>query len=62
MYDFIARLIHIVLPRIRDFKGIPLKNLDNYGNLNIGISEASIFPEVNSSVLRHTLLVCKLPL
>ena len=53
MYDFIVRLIHIVLPRIRDFKGIPLKNLDNYGNLNIGISEASIFPEVNSSVLRH---------
>ncbi len=53
MYDFIARLVNIALPRTRDFKGISVKNLDNYGNLNIGISEASIFPEVSNSVLKH---------
>lgn len=53
MYDFISRLVNIALPRIRDFKGIPEKNLDQYGNLNIGIPEATIFPEVTNSVLKH---------
>jgi large subunit ribosomal protein L5 len=53
MYDFIARLVNIALPRIRDFKGIPEKNLDEHNNLNIGIYEASVFPEVTNSVLKH---------
>ncbi|MDD3614449.1 MAG: 50S ribosomal protein L5 [Candidatus Pacebacteria bacterium] len=53
MYDFLGRLINIALPRIRDFRGIPVTNLDEHGNLNIGIPEASIFPEVTNSVLKH---------
>lgn len=53
MYDFLARLVNIALPRIRDFRGISIKNLDEHGNLNIGIPEASIFPEVTNSVLKH---------
>jgi len=53
MYDFLARLIHIALPRMKDFKGISIKNLDDHGNLNIGIPETVIFPEVTNSVLKH---------
>ncbi|HDM32023.1 MAG TPA: 50S ribosomal protein L5 [bacterium] len=46
MYDFLARLIHIVLPRLRDFKGIDLKSFDKSGNLTIGIKEQTVFPEI----------------
>jgi large subunit ribosomal protein L5 len=45
MEDFLDRLIHVALPRVRDFRGIP-PQLDGHGNLNIGIFEHSIFPEV----------------
>lgn len=45
MYDFIARLVHTALPRTRDFRGIPLKSVDQSGNLTIGIADASIFTE-----------------
>ncbi len=47
MYDFIDRLISIALPRSRDFHGLNSKSFDKAGNLNIGIKESSIFPEVN---------------
>ncbi len=46
MYDFIERLIYIALPRSRDFRGIPLHSLDQTGNLNLGIREQVIFPEI----------------
>ena len=48
MVDFLDRLTNIVLPRIRDFRGIKEKCLDEYGNLNIGIAEHLVFPEVKS--------------
>lgn len=47
MYDFLARLIHIALPCIRDFRGVPAK-LDGKGNYTLGISDHSIFPEVSA--------------
>lgn len=47
MYDFLERLINVALPRLRDFRGIPLKNIDNNGNLSIGFKEQMIFPEIN---------------
>lgn len=47
MYDFIDRLISISLPRSRDFRGIDPKNIDKMGNLNIGVKESSIFPEIH---------------
>lgn len=47
MYDFVDRLINIVLPRIRDFRGLDEKNIDQSGNLSIGIKEHSIFPEID---------------
>ena len=46
MYDFIDRLIAIALPRSRDFHGLTKRNVDKHGNLNIGIKESSIFPEI----------------
>lgn len=49
MYDFLARLIHIALPRTRDFRGILLKSVDEHGNLTIGIKDATIFVEMPQS-------------
>lgn len=46
MYDFLEKLIHIVLPRVRDFRGISIKSFDDEGNYNFGIKEHTIFPEV----------------
>ena len=46
MYDFLARLIHIALPCIRDFRGIPAK-FDGNGNYTLGVADHSIFPEVS---------------
>lgn len=45
MYDFLDRLIHIALPRSRDFAGISTTCFDKKGNLSIGIKEQTIFPE-----------------
>jgi len=47
MYDFLDRIIHIALPRSRDFRGIDKKSFDNKGDLNIGIKEHIVFPEVS---------------
>ncbi len=45
MYDFLYRLIHIALPVIRDFRGVS-RRMDKRGNLNIGIVDHTIFPEI----------------
>ncbi|KKS81785.1 MAG: 50S ribosomal protein L5 [Candidatus Wolfebacteria bacterium GW2011_GWC1_43_10] len=50
MYDFTDRLIKTALPRVRDFRGISLKNIDEEGNLNLGIKEQVIFPEIEQDV------------
>ncbi len=46
MYDFIDKLINIALPRVRDFRGLAEKSLDGNGNMNIGIKEHIVFPEI----------------
>lgn len=46
MYEFMEKVIKIVIPRIRDFRGIPDTNIDMHGNLNIGFSEQTIFHEI----------------
>lgn len=53
MYDFLERLIHITLPRSRDFQGISPKSLDKNGNLTIGIKEHFAFPEIDPEKTRH---------
>lgn len=46
MYQFLEKLVRIVIPRIRDFRGIEESSVDSYGNLNIGFVEQTIFPEI----------------
>ena len=46
MWTFLDKLLHIAMPRIRDFRGIPLKAFDGAGNYTMGIKEQLIFPEI----------------
>ncbi len=46
MYDFLAKLVHIVLPRVRDFRGLSPKSFDGQGNYSIGLKEQTLFPEI----------------
>jgi len=46
MYSFLERLIHLALPRIRDFRGINPKGFDGRGNYSLGLKEQLIFPEI----------------
>ena len=46
MFDFLERLIHIALPRLRDFRGVESNSFDKKGNLTIGIREHIAFPEI----------------
>jgi large subunit ribosomal protein L5 len=47
MYEFLDRLIHIGLPRVRDFKGVSDRSFDGRGNYSLGLREQIIFPEIN---------------
>jgi len=49
MYDFLARLIHVALPRVKDFKGLSRSGFDGRGNYTFGITDHTIFPEVDLS-------------
>ena len=49
MYSFLDKLINIVLPRIRDFRGVNPQSFDHQGNYNMGIREHIVFPEVDYS-------------
>jgi large subunit ribosomal protein L5 len=47
MYVFVDKLFNIVLPRIRDFRGLPTRSFDGRGNYNLGLREQLVFPEIN---------------
>src|ERR1700739_802671 len=47
MYEFFDRLVNIVLPRVRDFKGVSSKSFDGRGNYTIGFNSAVVFPEIS---------------
>lgn len=47
MYEFIYRLVNIVFPRVRDFRGLNPKSFDGQGNYSVGFKEALVFPEIN---------------
>lgn len=47
MYDFLDKLIFLILPRVRDFKGLNIKSFDGKGNYSLGIKEHIIFPEID---------------
>jgi large subunit ribosomal protein L5 len=46
MYEFMDRLINIVLPRLRDFHGVSNKAFDKQGNFSLGLTDQSVFPEL----------------
>jgi large subunit ribosomal protein L5 len=52
MHDFLDKLIHVALPRTRDFRGIPRTAIDGMGNITIGIKEHTIFPETSDEELK----------
>jgi len=47
MYNFLDKFISVVLPRFRDFRGVSTKSFDKYGNYTLGISEHTVFPEID---------------
>lgn len=47
MYEFLDRLIHIAIPRVRDFRGLNPRSFDGRGNYSLGFSEQIIFPEID---------------
>lgn len=49
MYEFLDKLINIVLPRVRDFRGVPTTSFDGRGNYTLGFSEQIVFPEIDYS-------------
>jgi len=54
MYEFLDRLIHTALPRVRDFKGVSDKSFDGRGNYSLGLREQIIFPEIQADKVDKT--------
>ena len=54
MYEFVDRLINAAIPRMRDFRGLNPRSFDGHGNYSIGISDQSIFPEIDTSKITYS--------
>jgi len=55
MYDFLMRLTKTAMPRIRDFRGVAPRAFDGRGNYTLGITDQSIFPEIEIDKIKRTL-------
>jgi large subunit ribosomal protein L5 len=55
MYDFMLRLIFTAIPRVRDFRGVNPRAFDGHGNYTLGVSEQSIFPEIELDKVKRSL-------
>jgi large subunit ribosomal protein L5 len=53
MYEFLDRLISVVIPRIRDFRGLRRNAFDGRGNYNMGLQDQLVFPEINLDKVEH---------
>ncbi len=53
MWHFLEKLIHVTLPRVRDFRGLPAKSVDAQGNLSLGFKEYIAFPEIRSDEIER---------
>lgn len=53
MYAFYEKLVTIVLPRLKDFRGVPRKSFDGRGNYTLGFSEYAVFPEIDPSTVER---------
>ena len=54
MYEFMDRLINIALPRVHDFRGVPERAFDGRGNYTLGLTDQSVFPEIDYSKIEKT--------
>ena len=54
MYEFMDRLFNIALPRVRDFRGVPVRSFDGRGNFTLGLKDQLIFPEIDYSRVDRT--------
>jgi len=54
MYEFLDRFISVALPRIRDFRGVPVDSFDKAGNYSMGLTEQHIFPEIEFDRITRT--------
>src|SRR5206468_12549957 len=54
MYEFFDRLVATALPRIRDFRGVSRRSFDGRGNYSLGISDQTIFPEIELDKIKRT--------
>jgi len=54
MYDFLYKLVHLVLPRVRDFRGLSPKGFDCQGNYSFGLKDQTAFPEVSADMVDQT--------
>ena len=55
MYEFLERLIKAALPRIRDFRGVPARSFDGHGNYTLGVTDQTIFPEVEMDKIKRNI-------
>ena len=55
MYEFLDRLVHVALPRIRDFRGLNPRGFDQHGNYSFGLKEHTVFPELQLDQVTHPL-------
>lgn len=53
MYEFLDRLVHITLPRVHDFRGLPVKGFDRQGNYTIGMKDQLAFPEIKAESIEQ---------
>ena len=53
MYEFYDRLVHTVLPQVRDFRGVSPKGFDHSGNYNMGLNDISVFSEIDLDKLKR---------
>ncbi len=54
MYEFLERLIGLAIPRVKDFRGLPTGGFDGKGNYNMGLTEQTVFPEINPDKVQAT--------
>jgi large subunit ribosomal protein L5 len=52
MKDFLSRIVNVVLPRVRDFRGLNVKSIDQNGNISFGFKDQLVFPEINAETSR----------
>ena len=54
MYEFLDRFFNIVLPRVRDFRGVPIRSFDGRGNYTLGLKDQLVFPEIDYTKVDKT--------